>query len=169
MIQNMFQIPFLQLECNNWDVKKQKLLEIPKDLFKSVFINTDYFNNQDYTHKVSDIFTDEMYQFQNILGIKQASIKKAWFELAEKHDYHGPHTHGAVGYSAVCYINYHKSHTPTKFIAPFKNWINGNDIVFSPSVQEGTIIFFPSALLHYTEANNADDQRLIISFNIDCK
>ena len=25
----MFQIPFLQLECNNWDVKKQKLLEIP--------------------------------------------------------------------------------------------------------------------------------------------
>jgi len=29
MIQNMFQIPFLQLECNNWNMKKEKLLGIP--------------------------------------------------------------------------------------------------------------------------------------------
>lgn len=165
----MFQIPFLQLECNNWDVKKQKLLEIPKDLIKSMCINTDYFNNQNYISTITDIFIDEIYQFQNILGIKQAIIKKAWFELANKYDYHGPHTHGAVGYSSVCYINFDKDHTATKFIAPFKNWINGNDVIFTPNVQEGTIIFFPAGVLHYTEANLTDKKRMIISFNIECK
>jgi len=51
----------------------------------------------------------------------------------------------------------------------FKNWINGNDVIFTPNVQEGTIIFFPAGVLHYTEANLTDKKRMIISFNIECK
>ena len=170
MIENMFQIPFLQLQCDNWNVKKQRLLELPKNLTKSMHINTDFFNNENYyISSIADIFINEIYLFQNILSIKQVSIKKAWFELANKYEYHGPHAHGAVGYSSVCYINFDKDHSATKFIAPFKNWIDGTDIIFTPNVQEGTIIFFPSALLHYTEGNVTDKKRMIVSFNIECR
>lgn len=97
-------------------------------------------------------------------------MKHAWFELATQHGYHAPHRHGVLGYSSVCYIDFDENlHTSTKFIAPFTNWITGTDLLYQPQVIEGTVIFFPSAILHYTEANYSEKPRKIVSFNLECR
>jgi Putative 2OG-Fe(II) oxygenase len=171
MISSMFHIPIYQINCVNWALKKPKLLELCRNLSTSYCVSTDYFTNKSsYDKEIEIIFADEIYSFTNQLQLKTARVQRAWFEMTEQHGYHGPHRHGQLGYSAVCYIDFDKNvHTATKFIAPFTNWLTGTDLVYSPDVVEGTIVFFPSAILHYTEANHSQQTRRIVSFNLDCR
>ena len=170
-VRNMFDIPVFQIQCYNWGHKKQQLLDIVGNLGRHRFVYTDYHQlpTLDYTEQVHQILSDEIYQFSNVFNLKEVRVKRAWFERAEQHDYHHVHSHGSTGFSAVCYINYDKTeHTPTCFIAPFKNWLTGTDLVYVPEVDQGTVLFFPSAIMHYTEANQSVKTRTIVSFNLQC-
>jgi len=166
----MFRIPIYQINCVNWAVKKPKLLALCLNLQPSYSVLTDYFtNNSLYDREIETIFADEIYSFINQFQLRSATVSRAWFEIAEQHGYHGPHRHGALGYSAVCYLNFDKkTHTGTRFLAPFTNWLTGADVVYAPDVDEGTVIFFPSAIVHYTEANRSQQARQIVSFNLNC-
>ena len=50
-------------------------------------------------------------------------------------------------------------------MAPFDS-PEGNDIEFSPDVDEGSFIFFPSYLKHYALPNKSNKLRIIMSMNI---
>ena len=73
-----------------------------------------------------------------------------------------------TGFSSVCFVEYDENvHTPTKFISPYSNFVNGSCLDHSPkNVIEGSLIFFPSAILHYTHPNNNNNTRTILSFNL---
>ena len=92
----------------------------------------------------------------------------SWFETSSQGDYHGIHTHGLVGYSAVCFIDYDSDeHTATQFVSSFNNLLTGEALQHSPEVNEGSLIFFPACILHYTEPNKSVKERKILSFNIN--
>jgi hypothetical protein len=42
-------------------------------------------------------------------------------------------------------------------------------VYFTPEVTEGTIIFFPSNVLHQTLPSTSDKPRKIVSFNLEVK
>ena len=89
-----------------------------------------------------------------------------WFQKYYENQFHSPHNHGAIGYSSVLYINFDKRiHKATRFLPPF-NDPDGNHIEFAPDVDEGSFIFFPSYLYHYTLPNKSDTIRIIMSMNI---
>lgn len=180
----MFSVPCIVIECSNWGKQKKQL----NNLYKSTQfhskdgLSTDYFaqktfNKFSYLKDVEEIFSDELKEFKESVVSPTSSfdmkVIAAWFEAAKFGSYHTHHTHGAMGYSAVCYIDYDKNeHDATHFIAPFFNFLTGDDIHFSvPHTKEGMIVFFPSCVAHYTEPNFSKKVRRVLSFNLrffDC-
>ena len=177
----MFSIPFYKYKIENWQEKKQKLLEICStidfknqeiEMRKNIGVNadnlyTDYGKNNPYTDKVAEILKSELIKFKDDIKFKNIEVNSAWFLQYYKSQFHSPHTHGTLGYSSVTYIKFNKKkHQPTIFISPFNDPL-GNLIEYAPEVDEGNIIFFPSMLTHYVLPNKSNDIRIILSFNVN--
>ncbi len=171
--QNMFAIPIVHIEVKDWERKKKKLI----NLFNSIKMNyrddvwTNYHDdNTKMNHEVKQILEEDILEFHNIIGFTETKIESSWFEQSRTNNQHCVHTHGAYGYSSVCFVEYDKNeHKPTQFTAPFLNFLDGNILSYSPKVDEGSLIFFPSAIPHYTFPNTSSKNRLILSFNLDVK
>ena len=102
------------------------------------------------------------------MGAEGWHVKQPWFEVAKKGDFHGPHTHGPIGMSAVCYVEFNKyEHTPTIFAPPFTDIFNSLTPTYAPDADEGTLVVFPASLLHWTERNASEQRRVAVSFNVD--
>ena len=176
MIESMFFIPLVHLKVNNWNQKKNNLIHLYESELNNVNLSdniyTNFHQNQlKIISNIESIFQEELEKFCTEISFSECSILNAWFELASKNCLHAIHNHGGTGYSSVCFINYNKEfHTPTKFISPFLNFLTGDTLYYCPKdVDEGSIIFFPSAINHYTELNTSNYERLIVSFNLGVK
>ena len=178
----MFYVPYLHLKVWDWEIKKEKLLKLINNENLSEVeddnTTTDYHYQQEnkqnyksYIQEVQDILDEELNVFVDHFGLDECQITNSWFELSKKNQYHEVHNHGPTGFSSVCFVDYDEDvHTPTKFIGPFLNFRNGNHIEFIPNnISEGSIIFFPSSIFHYTKPNNNSKTRTILSFNLHCQ
>lgn len=66
-------------------------------------------------------------------------------------------------------MRYNYSHNvyETHFIAPYHDFTTGSQQLFVPEgIKEGSLILFPSALLHFTAPSYSDEERIILSFNL---
>jgi hypothetical protein len=181
MLSHIFPIPVNIQQSKNWITKKtlilQHLSEISNNISLQNSVYTDYHFNiankiHHYPHKIKEWFYDELLSLKNELNVPyDFTVLNAWFELSNKGNYHNLHNHGKEGYSAVCYINYNPEiHHPLVFQSAFLDPITGKNITYSPlGVIEGTIIFFPSSLDHYTIPNKSNEDRLVLSFNLRFK
>jgi hypothetical protein len=159
---NDLSIPFYLYKVNNWEVKKKKLTNYFNQLKKKKIANVMT------SQIISDvgILTEEIEKFQNEIDVK-LFVLESWFQLYENGMNHSVHNHGAVGFSSICYVSFEKKiHKPTKFVLPFLNPIDGSVQHYSPDVDEGFIIFFPSNLMHYAPVNDSNENRIIFSFNL---
>ena len=171
---SMFSIPLIQMECVNWVVKKQQLLNLPKNLTKIDSIETDFHAYKDNSNfinnkEITTIFKEELECFMKTINTSSLELTSSWFEKSMLGSSHTVHSHGITGYSAVCYINYDEQcHRPLTFLAPYRNFIDGDDLFHTPTnIKEGTILFFPSAILHYAPVNETTKERLVVSFNLN--
>lgn len=173
----MFKIPMVHVSVRTWEQKKSVLLNMINNskMEKSnrEVVQSDYHtqnNNPLYNIQISKLFQEEINVFCSQLGFSEYRIVMSWFETSSQGDYHGIHTHGLVGYSAVCFIDYDSSeHTATQFVSPFNNLLTGEALHYNPQVSEGSLIFFPASILHYTEPNKSTKDRKVLSFNINVK
>ena len=179
----MFNIPLYKYKIDNWQEKKQKLLEICSTIdFKNQDINnrkitsinsnnvyTDYGSGNDdiYREDVKKILENELHNFKKDAKLDIMNVGEVWFQQYYKTQFHSPHNHGSCGYSSVTYIKFNKDkHISTIFIAPFTD-PKGNIIEYAPEIDEGNIIFFPSMINHYVLPNKSSDIRIILSFNLN--
>ena len=186
-----FNIPLFQYEIDEWDLKKEALMDIfindvepNMDLgLPDCLVYTDYARDnvpgeEQYVVDVMDILGDEFDKFLTDLRetkngsnrsfqLKNPYIENLWYQKYIKSHFMAPHNHGAIGFSAICYVKFDPEiHTPTIFHAPFRDIMTGEDIIYRPKVSEGTMIFFPSVLTHYALPCFTDDPRIVISLNI---
>ena len=173
----MFHVPLFHYKVKDWENKKKYLLQ----LHESIQSDCTNLDNKGITNFHTDpekikqdivfVFNDEIKQFINSIGSKTYNVDAAWFEQSNKNHYHGIHNHGGSGYSSVCFINYKENeHTPTYFLSPFNNFMNGKTLIHTPqNITEGSIIFFPSAIHHFTSPNESDEERMVVSFNLTLK
>jgi hypothetical protein len=172
MMQPLFVIPIFRYECKNWIDKKQKILE-KIDKTKYTRSSTENFNsdrgnkNCNFKSNFIDIFSQEINQFCNEIGTNFKVID-AWSVDYNQNDFQGPHNHRSHSYSGILYVEYDsKEHEPTLFIAPWNDPIyDGTQLKFCTNVKEGTIIFFPSFLLHYAPLNKSNKKRIVVSFDL---
>ena len=171
-----FSIKFARIEIKNWEAKKKDILRKIGSLTcnnkEEAYLETNFFNdvyNKD-AMDVRNILQEELYEFSQRSGLAGVEINGSWVERAHSGMNHNVHNHGALGYSAACYVCYDPLvHTPTQFVAPFNSSIEGDLIHHKPeNVKEGTLILFPSYLPHYTKPNLTGKERVVLSFNLKC-
>jgi hypothetical protein len=172
-VDHMFYIPIFHFKVERWEDKKKKLLELWNSVASSCREEDNLFFNYESNSSIVDnyiheIFYEEIKSFVISIGYDHYQFLNAWFENAKRGGNHEIHNHGPIGYSSVCFINYNKDvHTPTQFISPFNDFINGRVITYSPeNISEGSILFFPSNTSHYTNPNLSNFERLVVSFNL---
>ncbi|MAG49812.1 hypothetical protein CMO86_09255 [Candidatus Woesearchaeota archaeon] len=163
MKSNDLSIPFYLYKVNNWEEKKKKLISCLNQLKRKKIgnvITSQMLGNV-------EILSEEIEKFQNEIDVKLLA-SESWFQLYENGMNHSVHNHGAIGFSSICYVSFKKEiHKSTKFVLPFLNPIDGSVQHYSPNVDEGFIIFFPSNLMHYAPVNTSCENRIIFSFNLE--
>ncbi len=173
-----FEIPFVQSEVIDWKEKKNDLLKAFASVKNNLklgadpvsHVYTDYFSNGTYHPDPRLVLRQELNYFYSRIDLRNPIITGVWMQRYTKNCFMAPHNHGATGYSCICFVKFNpEEHTATRFMAPFPDLVTGDNIEFVPSVKEGTIIFFPSALMHYALPNTSTEERVILSMNIDCK
>lgn len=168
--ENMFFVPIVHIECRDWNKKQKKLMEYFEEVdieFKSYNWTNYYDDPKKLNKKIETLFSEELDAFLDQVNIGTKKIHSSWFEAAIDGNFHMPHTHGGTGYSAVCYVKYDpKEHLPTIFNAPFLDFCTGDVLEYRHTVDEGSLIFFPSSIVHYTLPNKSEKERIILSFNI---
>lgn len=168
---NIFFIPFFQKSLSDWEKKKKILISMADN---SIFlknkdtVHSDFYSQQiSHNELIAKLFQEELTYFTKEKKLSICNLSNSWFEKASTGEFHGVHNHGQLGYSAVCYVTYDKNeHTPTQFVSPINDTQTGATEYYVPEINEGDLIIFPSALLHYTLPNNSKKQRLILSFNL---
>ena len=170
--EHMFYIPLLHVVCRNWKEKKEKILQHIEEN-KSTFdysgeVFTDYFRSSTASNGFfQELFDEELNVFLNKIQYETKKVHSSWIEISKNRNNHPIHNHQARGYSAICYVKFDRDfHEPTVFVSPFLDFYRGNVLDYKPNVDEGSIIFFPSAIMHYTVPNQSNDDRIIASFNI---
>ena len=160
-----FSVPIFKYKVQNWEIKKKKLLDLFNTLQHKVVGNV-------ITSPIdikTNILLEEIKIFEEDIQMK-FYYSEVWFQKYEHNMNHAVHTHGPMGFSSVCFVEYDKNfHKPTTFISPFGNYITGELERYEPDVQEGDIIFFPSNLLHYAPVNLFNKIRTIMSFKLVIK
>ena len=116
-----FSIPIFKYKVQNWNIKKKKLLDLFNNLQHKVVGNV-------ITSPIdikTDILLEEVKIFEKEIGINFYSTE-VWFQKYDINMNHAVHTHGPMGFSSVCFIEYDKdNHKPTTFISHFANYITG--------------------------------------------
>ena len=170
---NKFQVPFFiyqldlnkQLQILNIFTCNKKNLE-KKDPVSDVY--TDFFASKNYLPDVIEILQEELADLYLLAGFRNPIISQVWMQQYTKGCFMTPHNHGMTGFSAIYYIKFDpEEHEATRFISPVSDFVNGDNHEFRPEVNKGTLIFFPSMLMHYVRPNQSDKPRAILSFNID--
>lgn len=174
---NIFAIPFLHIKIQEWDKKKKKLLELcDKENFTFEKVGTvknsfsmDETKSLELSEIIENLLMPEINAFNEVFKVKQSKIIQSWFQIEEKFMNHPIHNHGYGHFSSVCYIEFDKdNHLPTTFISPAPDVLSGDISNFVPEdITEGSIVFFPSGLPHYSPGNTTEINRKILSFNIE--
>jgi len=175
-IMPMFIVPYLKLEVNDWENKKKKLLKLMDncDLETNSFLSTSFSDKEtvNQNESIEDIFSEELTRMKKSFNFNECSIKQSWFQEQTKNMFHSTHGHcgNNIMMSSICYVDYDFSvHTATRFISPYVDSISCSYLYFTPEVKEGTIVFFPSNILHHTLPSDSDKSRKIVSFNLEVR
>lgn len=104
-------------------------------------------------------------------------ITNMWATIYTNNAYVPEHIHNNSLYSGVFYVKTPKNcgnlvfKDPSYIAKTMSSKLNSDfpsvSIIHEQVVEEGLIVLFPSWLPHYSQPNQSDDDRIIISFNLD--
>jgi hypothetical protein len=125
--------------------------------------NQDYFNPTEDSKEYVDLFVDlirpQIISLFGILNVKDIMIKNVWFQQYKKGDSHSWHTHEGCMMSNIYYLE-----KPLDTDTEFFNYETQQP--YGPiNIKEGSILMFPSCILHRAKPNPSDKRKTIISFN----
>jgi hypothetical protein len=129
--------------CQNRDIISKEILE---DILWRPLYN--FFDQQNTTPKLGDSY-----------------IKDIWWNQYKKSDYIAPHKHHGSDFSAIYVVELNEEN-PTVFhqLGECTSFYLYNKVFHASEVEEGSIIIFPSSLVHSVKP--CENKRTIFSFNI---
>lgn len=177
MISNLFSIPLFHCPVNNWNDKKNDLLNKMDHSKFGYYNNNDFLTDRcktksNYIVDFENIFSEELNQFKKEIGANEVRVKDVWTVKYVKPSHnHCPHNHSGSGYSGALYLEYDPNvHSSLKFISPWNNPITDKtQLCEIESVGEGIILIWPSFLLHYVDAIMTDKLRMVTSWDMEVK
>lgn len=173
MIGNLFALRYVAVQSEDWSSKKEQLKEFLRDeefeRYSLAQFDTDrHSNNNRYLEDFANLFGPEIDSFALNLGLKQVRIDSIWAVRYGLNDYHAVHNHRSKGYSGILYVDYDPSvHTPSIHVAPWNDPVSDQTVNSAPEVSEGTFVFVPSSVLHYTFPNTSIKLRQVVAFDME--
>jgi len=120
--------------------------------------NTMYREYKEYF--LQNIFNDYCKNLCTVFNFKEINLGKLWFQVYGLGDQHKNHTHGGAHFTNVFYINLPSEELLTQVTGP-------SDQKIILKAEEGDIVTFPAYYNHHSPKNTHDEEKIIISFNID--
>jgi uncharacterized protein (TIGR02466 family) len=180
-----------EVECDFYKFIQPSLIDWIYNYQKTV--NGVTLSNRGGWQSLSDFYLDESfdkyidYILKNIMVSLthynlNFKLSNMWININKKGDYNVIHNHPLSVMSGVFWVKTPKNcgslvfHSPHNFtqtlllqnidseIAKEQNYYES--FTFKP--KEGTMILFPSDMLHGVERNESDEDRISISFNLNC-
>ena len=110
------------------------------------------------------------------LPIKKFLIRQLWTNVNKKGNWNVIHQHGQYTLSGTYYVKVPKNSGAIVFRDPRPGAIGNNFLVskfqkgelHKLNLLEGLLAVWPSYLDHFVEPNESDEERISISFDIDC-
>ncbi len=190
----LFPQPLIHYKFENYKEQNIELEKYIKNLYEKDTdglqrSNIDGWHSSDFSLKEKDtaaykFFTSikkYLIDVFKILGWQYNSDKiimtNMWAIINKKNNFNLPHIHPNCYLSAAYYVKTHDGCGKIKFTNPNlasrqrsplienKTDFNQNGIEVDP--KEGDLLFFPAYLTHEVLRNNSDEERIVISFNID--
>jgi uncharacterized protein (TIGR02466 family) len=139
-------------------------------------------NNDNTAKKFAKIF-EEFYKkvIINEMGWKYDSNKvkmeAMWSIINKKGSFNIQHNHANAYLSSAYYVRYPEKSGSIKFFDPreqknirypkIKNYTDISAVITEITPKEGDLLIFPSYLYHSVGENLSEDDRIIVSFNVD--
>jgi len=166
----MFSVPLFKCKVTPWEEIKEQVINIVGDtmIADEKGFKTDYYNNN-YNNELYPILKPFVHQItETCFGLPAPhQAPNMWSQRYTANTEHPIHNHGNRGYSFILYVEYDpEKHKPTNFISPFDSFFDGSMLCYSPQIQEGDLIAFPSVVKHSSQYQTSDDERMIVSFNL---
>jgi len=168
---DLFRVPYWRFRVSDWKNKKEELLTLlpAVGVDENTGIATDFWESskvKQYANFVFQTIEKELFEWKEQVGLEKLIISEMWFQHYAYGGSHPYHNHGALGYSAILYIDVPPG-GGTSFYSPFGNPYDGNIDSITPTVDEGDVIIFPSFIGHTSNRHiDKDIPKAIISFNI---
>ena len=161
-----------KIRLKGWENYKDYLLDIiinqedPEYRPRAGFY-TDYGKHQEWRDTIWGEFIEP--QIKPLLEQTNTKLQDIWAQRYIDLIGHSAHQHQPQGYSCVFYAEYDPSvHRGTTMFRPYldpNDELNTNSC-FTPPVEEGNILVFPSWMLHEVMPSDTDIPRTVIAFNL---
>ena len=156
----------------------------PKGKIRSNLIgwHSQNFNLQDpepqsFIHGISSILNESLTDMGWDLKKNELKITEMWSIINPTNASNARHIHSNNFISAAYYVKapencgdiiFHDPRSANVIRSPIINTVNKlNSTIFSVTPKEGLLVLFPSYLHHSVNNNKSDEERIVISFNIN--
>ena len=130
-------------------------------IFRSLSVETNFQQKKQYFDLIyNDIFF-HIKQIFDKLELEKIVVSHVWFQQYLQNDFHSFHTHEKTSWNCVYYLEFGNGTPGTTF----KNFFDNS--LFTPEVEEGDIIIFPSFIKHTSLPNKSTTRKTIIAFNVE--
>ena len=97
---------------------------------------------------------------------KDFAIMDIWSLSYDKGDFHPTHNHSSLGITAILYLDLPKDSPVTEYIQPWNDYVNDTVQHYAEPVVEGDIVIQPSFVLHFSNPNESNSKKRIISWDM---
>ena len=186
MKDNLFPTPFWKIKVpNHQSIKKKYLQSFIDGYEEKIFdIPEDWVTHKCHTsfkgNKIieKDIFDEYSSVFNSIIEKGWKGKVEYWWQVYKNNEYQEWHNHMPSTLSAIHFLNFEDEHLAPIFEDPnksvrsiiFRTALNkdlSSAITYTPKVEEGDIIIFPSYLNHTVPAGKYKSYRVTIAINLD--
>ena len=160
-------------KVKNWLSIKSILKSVVEDTLKTHRNEgqlNDYYsdrgNRRNYTNDIIKVLTDTLKEVTKDLKVENLAIQDCWTVSYKEGGFQSPHAHQESTFSACLYLDLTNNQKGTRFILSNYSAETKGTLLYTPSVEEGSLIVFPSHLLHFTTPNLEEKEKTTICFDI---
>ena len=187
-VQNLFSVPIHYLSINDFDLKKQELIDYAYNLRDSdergrTASNRGGYQSLAFPVKGGDVLQDLLINIMSNIPSFNNNVDvvcDSWVNINPPLSFNVKHCHPNCDIAGVLWIKIPENSGDIVFHSPY-NYISYNEMIcytrefqekgkyfhdYKFPAREGNLLLFPAHLEHKVGDNNSDEDRISVSFNL---
>ena len=167
----LFTIPYWKIQTINFEKKKKELTKLlesyPEEEKTGVqtFATNRPADRSGFAKHVSSIMNEELKALAAEIET-DFGITEVWTVSYDKGDNQSPHNHSSMGLTAILYLDLSKDSPVTEYIQPWNDYEEDSCRYIAVPIVEGDIVLVPSFVFHFSNPNESNSKKRIISWDM---